>query len=62
MKNQTYWEYKYVYMKSDTNDIAKIEGLLNDLGNQGWELTYVVEAGDRFHAKIHGYFFKRPKL
>lgn len=49
-------------MKSDTNDVNRIEGMLNELGNQGWELTYVIEAGDRLNAKIHGYFFKRPQL
>ena len=62
MKQQTYWEYKYVYMKTNTNDVGKIEEMLNDLGNQGWELVSVVETGERHFAQIHGYVLKRPKL
>ncbi|MHA1552741.1 MAG: DUF4177 domain-containing protein [Candidatus Heimdallarchaeaceae archaeon] len=63
MKAQTIWEYKYVYMKSKT-DSADIEGMLNDMGSQGWELTSVIggSGDDPFYAQIHSYIFKRPKL
>ncbi len=60
MKARTYWEYRYVYFKTDTDD-GRIESMLNDLGSEGWELVNVVYAGDPIRAKLHSYVFKRPK-
>ncbi|MHA2170522.1 MAG: DUF4177 domain-containing protein [Candidatus Kariarchaeaceae archaeon] len=58
----TNWEYHYVYMKTNTNDSERIQAMLNDLGNQGWELVSVIEAGERRFCEIHSYIFKRPRL
>ncbi len=57
-----YWEYNYVYLKTNTNDSNRIHSMQNDLGSQGWELVSVIEAGEGHQAKIHSYIFKRPRL
>ena len=62
MSKPVYWEYRYIYMKTNTNDVDRIEQMLNEMGNQGWELASVIEAGEGHTAKIHSYFFKRPSL
>ncbi len=62
MSKPIYWEYRYVYMKTNTNDVRRIEQMLNDMGTQGWELASAIEAGEGHSAKIHSYFFKRLRL
>ena len=61
MKTTIQWEYKYVYHKVNTNDTG-IEHILNQYGNEGWELLQVISAGgsDGISAKVHAFVFKRP--
>ena len=58
----TLWEYRYVYMKTNT-DSGDIEYMLNKMGGSGWELVNIVTGtGGSHDAKIHGYIFKRPVI
>ena len=58
MKAQTMWEYKIINEKSKINE-KKMESILNDLGEQGWELVSVfLKSG----FLVYSYYLKRPKL
>ena len=63
MKARTMWEYKYIYMKTRTDDMS-IEMMLNELGGDGWELVSVFGGTDNTssNATIHSYVFKRPRI
>ena len=55
------WEYRYVYLKTETRAEYEINNMLNEMGSQGWELMKVVigTGESSGNATIHGYYFKR---
>jgi hypothetical protein len=58
MKAQTQWEYKVVSIRKYITE-RKVESIMNDLGEQGWEMVSIfVRSG----FMVDTYYFKRPKL
>ena len=50
------WEYKILSQRQGTGYLQEIEGRINALGQQGWELVSVTRHGDYVTL-----FFKRAK-
>lgn len=58
MKSQIIWEYKIVPIRKHHSE-RKVESILNELGEQGWELvTVFIRSG----FLVDTYYLKRPKL
>jgi uncharacterized membrane protein len=52
------WEYKILCLEGEKFDIDKLVIKLNNLGEQGWELTLKLPSLDEGWSRL---IFKRPK-